>query len=105
MVGRAKARCLLWRTRGNTFRRAGAFQMKFGKTKERTNGIVPKRARDLMSPGTVMALATASTRAEPNMEPMQQCWWYNENTMVIGDLFTDMTKASIQENGRVSFTV
>lgn len=66
---------------------------------------VPKRARDLMSPGKVMALATASTDGEPNVVPMQQCWWYDDDTMVIGDLFMNKTKANIKENGRASFTV
>lgn len=58
-----------------------------------------------MSPGKVMALATASADGEPNVAPMQQCWWCDEDTMVIGDLFMKKTKANIQENGRASFTV
>ena len=66
---------------------------------------VPKRARDLMSHGKVMALATASIDGEPNVVPMQQCWWYNEDMMVIGDFFMNQTKTNIQENGRASFTV
>ena len=66
---------------------------------------VPKRARDLMSSGRVMALATASAGGEPNVAPMQQCWGYDEDTMVVGDFFMKRTKANIQENGRASFTV
>ena len=66
--------------------------------------VVPKRARDLMSSGRVMALATASADGEPNVAPMQQCWWYDDETMVIGDFFMKKTKANIQENGRASFT-
>ena len=66
---------------------------------------VPKRARDLMSHGKVMALATASADGEPNVVPMQQCWWYDDNTMVVGDFFMDATKANVQENGRASFSL
>ena len=66
---------------------------------------VPKRARELMSPGKVMALATASADGEPNVAPMQQCWWFDDETMVIGDFFMKQTKANIQENGRASFSV
>jgi len=66
---------------------------------------VPERARDLMSSGRVMALATASAKGNPNVAPMQQCWWYDEDTMVIGDFFMKQTKLNIQENGRASFTV
>jgi predicted pyridoxine 5'-phosphate oxidase superfamily flavin-nucleotide-binding protein len=66
---------------------------------------VPERARNLMSPGKVMALATASADGEPNVAPMQQCWWYTDDTMVIGDLFMKQTRANIEENGRACFTV
>ena len=66
---------------------------------------VPKRARELMSTGKVMALATVSADGEPNEAPMQQCWWYDDETMVIGDLFMKQTKANILNNGRASFTV
>ncbi len=66
---------------------------------------IPKRARDMMSPGKVMALATASPEGEPNVVPMQQCWWFSEDTMVIGDFFMNKTKANIQRNGRASFSV
>lgn len=66
---------------------------------------VPKRAKDLMRSGRVMALATASGKGEPNVAPMQQCWWFSDDVMVIGDFFMKQTKANIQENGRASFTV
>ncbi len=66
---------------------------------------VPQRARDLMSFGQVMSLATASAAGEPNVAPMQQCWWYDDETIVIGDFFMKQTKANILENGRASFAV
>ena len=66
---------------------------------------VPKRAKDLMSYGQVMALATCSQNGEPNVASMKHCWWYNDNTMVIGDLFMKTTKTNIRENGRAAFTV
>ena len=65
----------------------------------------PKRARELMSHGKVMALATSSRGGDPNVVPMQQCWWYDDDTMLVGDFFMKATKANIQENDRVSFTV
>ena len=65
---------------------------------------VPQAARDLMSHGRVMALATSTRSGEPNVAPMGQCWWYSDNEMVIGDFFMKVTKINIQENGTVAFT-
>lgn len=65
---------------------------------------VPQRARDLMQPGTVMALATASADGEPNVAPMMQCWWFDDVTLVVGDFFMKQTRANILENRRASFT-
>lgn len=66
---------------------------------------VPARARSLMGGGRVMALATATSGGEPNVAPMQQCWWFDENTLVIGDFFMKQTRDNVLENGRASFTV
>lgn len=66
---------------------------------------VPARARNLMSTGKVMALATATAGGEPNVAPMQQCWWSADDTLIIGDFFMKQTRENIQENGRASFTV
>lgn len=66
---------------------------------------VPERARALMGHGKTMALATATSQGDPNVAPMQQCWWYDENTLVIGDFFMKATKANILSNPQVSFTV
>jgi len=66
---------------------------------------LPERAKNLMSHGKVIALATASANGEPNVVPEQQCFWFDDSTMVVGDFFMKMTKANIQENGRASFTV
>ncbi len=66
--------------------------------------VVPERAKRLMSPGKVFALATASAGGEPNVAPMQQAWWADDRTLVVGDFFMCLTKANILENGRASFT-
>lgn len=66
---------------------------------------VPQRAREFMSHGRVMALATCTPTGEPNVVPMQQCWWFDDHTMVIGDFFMKTTKANIQQNGRAAFSV
>lgn len=65
---------------------------------------VPERAKNLMSHGKTMALATVSKKGEPNVVPMQQCWWYQDSTMVIGDFFMKATKANVQETKQASFT-
>ncbi len=67
--------------------------------------MVPEKARNFMSHGKVMALATASPEGEPNVVPMQQCWWYGPETMVVGDAYMGVTRANVQQNGRASFTV
>lgn len=67
--------------------------------------VVPLRARKLMGSGRVMALATASGSGEPNVAPMQQCWWFDDETLVVGDFFMKKTMENILENGRASFSV
>jgi len=67
--------------------------------------VVPGRAKNLMGSGRVMALATSSSKGEPNVAPMQQCWWFDDETLVVGDFFMKKTMENILENGRASFTV
>jgi predicted pyridoxine 5'-phosphate oxidase superfamily flavin-nucleotide-binding protein len=66
---------------------------------------IPEKARNLMNHGITMALATSTPHGDPNVAPMLQYWWYDEEILVIGDFFMKATKANILSNPRVSFTV
>lgn len=53
----------------------------------------------------IIALATASNEAIPNVVYMLQYWWYQPDVLVIGDLFMNATRRNVQENKYVSFCV
>jgi len=66
---------------------------------------IPRDARQLMEQRKIIALATASTEAIPNVVYMLQYWWYQPDILVIGDVFMDTTRRNVQENGYASFCV
>ena len=66
---------------------------------------IPEDARSLMEQGEVIALATSSNEAIPNVVYMLQYWWYQPDILVIGDAFMDATRRNVQENGFASFCV
>ena len=66
---------------------------------------IPHDAKELMEQQKVIALATATKDAIPNVVYMLQYWWYQPDVLVIGDLFMNATHRNIQENGHTSFCV
>lgn len=58
-----------------------------------------------MEKGKVIALATSSKAAIPNVVYMLQYWWYQPDTLVIGDVFMNATRRNVQENGYASVCV
>ena len=66
---------------------------------------IPRDAKELMEQGKVIALATASKEAIPNVVYMLQYWWYQPDVLVIGDVFMNATRRNVQENGYASFCV
>jgi predicted pyridoxine 5'-phosphate oxidase superfamily flavin-nucleotide-binding protein len=58
-----------------------------------------------MEKGKIIALATCSRQAIPNVAYMLQYWWFRPDTLVIGDVFMNATRRNVQENGRASFCV
>lgn len=66
---------------------------------------IPEDARSVMEGGKVIALATSSNEAIPNVVYMLQYWWYQPDILVIGDVFMDATRRNVQENGVASFCV
>ena len=66
---------------------------------------IPEKAKSLMEKGKIIALATSSRQAVPNVVFMLQYWWFQEDTLVIGDVFMNATRRNIQENGFASFCV
>ena len=66
---------------------------------------IPEDAARLLEAGRVIALATSSNKAVPNVVYMLQYWWYRPDILVIGDVFMNATRRNVQENGFVSFCV
>lgn len=66
---------------------------------------IPEKAKRLMEQGKIVALATSSREAIPNVVFMLQYWWFQQDTLVIGDIFMNATRRNIQENGFASFCV
>ncbi|MBN2537872.1 pyridoxamine 5'-phosphate oxidase family protein [candidate division WOR-3 bacterium] len=62
---------------------------------------IPEQVRKLFEQRPLMYLATVDGSGMPNVVPMLQYWWFNDDTMVIGDLFMKATRANVQANGRV----
>lgn len=61
---------------------------------------IPEQVKDMFGNGLMVYLATVDENCMPNVVPMLQYWWFDEDTMVIGDLFMKATRANIQANGR-----
>jgi len=66
---------------------------------------IPNDAKELMNQKKIIALATASNEAIPNVVYMLQYWWYQPDVLVIGDVFMNATCRNVQENNYVSFCV
>lgn len=64
---------------------------------------IPEEAKRLMEKEKVIALATSSKDAIPNVVFMLQYWWYQPDMLVIGDVFMHATRRNVQENGCASF--
>lgn len=66
---------------------------------------IPHDAKELMEQGKIIALATATNKAVPNVVYMLQYWWHQPDVLVIGDVFMNASRRNVQENGRASFCV
>jgi predicted pyridoxine 5'-phosphate oxidase superfamily flavin-nucleotide-binding protein len=62
---------------------------------------IPKEVVQTFSDQPLMYLATVDVNGMPNVVPMLQYWWFSDDTMVVGDLFMNATKANVQANGNV----
>lgn len=66
---------------------------------------IPHDAKELMEQQKIIAFATASKNAVPNVVYMLQYWWYQPDILVVGDVFMNATCKNIQENGYASFCI
>ena len=66
---------------------------------------IPHNAKELMEQKKVIALATASKEAIPNVVYMLQYWWYQPDVLVICDLFMIATCRNEKEKGYASFCI
>lgn len=66
---------------------------------------IPCDAKELMEQKNIIALATASKQAIPNVVYMLQYWWYQPDVLVIGDIFMKASCKNVQDNGHASFCV
>ena len=63
--------------------------------------MIPQEVRDLFDGKRLIWMATTDAEGLPNAAPMLQCWWADEKTMVIGDLFLKVSKANVEATGKV----
>ena len=66
---------------------------------------IPRDAKELMEQKKIIALATASKKAIPNVVYMLQYWWYQPEVLVIGDVYMKASCRNVQDNGYASFCV
>jgi predicted pyridoxine 5'-phosphate oxidase superfamily flavin-nucleotide-binding protein len=62
---------------------------------------IPEPVKKMFEKRPMMYLATVGEDGMPNVVPMLQYWWFDQDTMVVGDLFMKATKANIKANGKV----
>jgi predicted pyridoxine 5'-phosphate oxidase superfamily flavin-nucleotide-binding protein len=62
---------------------------------------IPEQVKKMFGKRPMMYLATVDEDGMPNVVPMLQYWWLDEDTMVVGDLFMKATKANVRANGKV----
>ena len=67
--------------------------------------VIPEEVKTMLQQPTIIALATCSREAIPNVVYMLQYWWLSEDEVVIGDLFMKATKKNVEENEHVSLCV
>jgi len=63
---------------------------------------IPTQVKEFFNKRPILYLATVDENCMPNVVPMLQYWWFDEGTMVIGDLFMKATRANVQAKGLVS---
>ena len=66
---------------------------------------IPDTYRTILTYGTKVALATAAADGTPNVVPMAQLSWFDDDTLLIGDAFMRRTVANLQANPNVSVAV
>ena len=64
--------------------------------------VIPQEVKGMLQQPTIIALATSSREAIPNVVYMLQYWWLGEDEIVIGDVFMKATKKNVEENEHVS---
>jgi predicted pyridoxine 5'-phosphate oxidase superfamily flavin-nucleotide-binding protein len=67
--------------------------------------VIPEEVRATIQPPMLVALATSSKQAIPNVVYMLQYWWLSDDELVIGDLFMKATQKNVEENTHVSLCV
>ena len=67
--------------------------------------LVPTRAKEMMSKGKIIAFATCDEKGWPNVVPILQHWWIDEDLMVIGDLLLKASRDNVLHNQRVCISV
>ena len=67
--------------------------------------VIPEAAKEMLHERRLIALATCSPQAVPNVVYMLQYWWLSDDELVIGDVFMKATQKNVEANGHVSFCV
>lgn len=67
--------------------------------------LVPEKVKDMISEGKIIAFATCDREGWPNVVPILQHWWLDEDLMVIGDLLLKKSRENVLSNRRVCISV
>ena len=67
--------------------------------------LVPEEAKEMLNEGRIIAFATCDKKGWPNVVPILQHWWLDEDVMVIGDLLLKASRDNVLNNGRVCISV
>lgn len=63
--------------------------------------MIPPEVKSMFGNYQLCWIATADASGTPNVAPMRQVWWIDEQSLVIGDMFMKATAANVQATGRM----
>jgi len=66
---------------------------------------LPEKVKALFTTISTLAMATVRPDGTPNVVAMGRKYWFQEDQLIIGDMFMKATKQNVVDNGRVSLCV
>jgi predicted pyridoxine 5'-phosphate oxidase superfamily flavin-nucleotide-binding protein len=66
---------------------------------------IPAVVKKAVEDRPLMYLATVDDAGWPNVAPMLQYWWCNDDVIVVGDMFMKKTAENVRETGRAALSM